>query len=450
MEATVNKNTKDFTYKKAFGFGFNFFNYILNSTFISYLSYFATNSLYMSAASIGMVLLISKIFDGGTDLIAGVIIDKTRTRWGKARPYALFGIFAWICLVLVFCVPDFSDFGKTVYIFIFYNLNTSIFFTLVNVAKTLHLKRAIREEENRIKILTLSGILYSLGTVVLNVVFPIVVAEITGSQSGWIAIASVLAVIGIIGSVLCFFWCPEYEGQEDEQKEVVKKNKEPFTKYIGAVLKNRYIIMYMIIQFVTSLIAALSIGVGTYYFTYIVGDLKIFSIVSAVSIISFPVLPFIPKIVKKIGTRGCLIAGFAMGAGGALLRLIGYTNIPLLCIGNLITSFGLLPTNFVGPEIVIGCMTYSNKTTGTHAEAIFSSFENLALKIAAGIGSGALGLILAYVGFDGKLAVQSAFAISGINFLYNWIPIIFYGALLIMVIIGFDLEKKLKELENAD
>lgn len=123
--------------------------------------------------------------------------------------------------------------------------------------------------------------------------------------------------------------------------------------------------------------------------------------------------------------------------------MIGYDNIPLLCIGNLLNGYGLIPTNFVGPEIVIGRMTYSEKKTKVKGvEAIFSSLENVALKVSAGIGSGALGLILTFIGFDGKLDVQSARAVSGIAFLYNWIPIFCYGALFLRTFFLFDLDKK--------
>ncbi len=232
MDSLNTKVQKKSSIKMAFGFGFNYFNYIVNSMFISYLTYFATNSLYMAAANVGLLLMVSKLFDGFTDVFAGILIDKTK--YGKARPYALFGILAWISLVLVFCVPNFSEIGKTIYIFIFYNLNMSVFFTLVNVARTLHLKRAIHDEQQRIRILTLSGFLYSVGSIVLNIVFPIVVAKISGNQNGWIAMASVLAIIGIVGSTLCFLWCPEIE---DENQEDAVQEKSPFQSLFGNCLK---------------------------------------------------------------------------------------------------------------------------------------------------------------------------------------------------------------------
>ena len=188
-----------FSAKKAAGFGFNYFSSILNMLFISYLTFFATDSLYMSGAVVGMVLLLSKFMDGITDVIAGVLIDRTHSKWGKARPYVLMGILAWIATVLMFCVPNFSELGRAVYIFIFYNLNQSIFYTLSNVAKTVHLKRSIAKEENRIKTLTISGMVYSIGSLVLNIAFPMLVAMIGGRQAGWIAMAAGLAVVSSIG-----------------------------------------------------------------------------------------------------------------------------------------------------------------------------------------------------------------------------------------------------------
>lgn len=432
-----------FSVKKAVGFGFNYFGSILNMLFISYLTFFATDSLYMSGWAVGMVLLLSKFMDGITDVVAGVIIDRTHSKWGKARPYVLMGILAWLATVLMFCVPKFSDLGRAIYIFIFYNLNQSIFYTLSNVAKTVHLKRSIAKEENRIKTLTISGMVYSIGNIVLSVAFPTFVAMINGKQTGWIVMATVLAVIASVGIVLCFCWCPEYQNVEEN---IVKKEETiPLKTALTALSKNKYIFLYALMQFVTSIIANLSINAGTYYFTYIVGDLMMFSLISAVSVVAFPLMPFIPKLVGKIGKRGLLVAGFAMGSIGAVIRLIGYTNIPLLCVGNLITSFGMLPTNFVGPEVVIDCMRYTEKQSGLKLEAIFSSVENVALKLAAGIGSGSLGIILAFVGYDGEASVQTAMATSGINFLFNWIPILLYGALAIITFLFFDVEKKLKE-----
>ncbi len=69
---------------------------------MGYLSIFCTNTLMMSPALVGTLLMASKIFDGVTDLIAGYVIDKTHTKLGKARPYEFCVIGVWLCTWLLF------------------------------------------------------------------------------------------------------------------------------------------------------------------------------------------------------------------------------------------------------------------------------------------------------------------------------------------------------------
>lgn len=73
---------------------------------IGFFSLYCTNTLGLSPALVGSLLMASKIFDGITDLIAGWIVDNTNTRWGKGRPYELCIIGAWICMWALFTVPE--------------------------------------------------------------------------------------------------------------------------------------------------------------------------------------------------------------------------------------------------------------------------------------------------------------------------------------------------------
>lgn len=105
------------------GFGFNIW-YIVGATF---LTYFYTNVLGISIAAIGTIMLISRIFDGGTDVIMGVIINKTNTKWGKARPWILWTSIPFaLSLLLMFTVPNSTDKIKLIYIFVTYNFSNAI------------------------------------------------------------------------------------------------------------------------------------------------------------------------------------------------------------------------------------------------------------------------------------------------------------------------------------
>ena len=75
----------------------------------------------------------SKIFDGFTDLIAGYIIEKTNSKWGKGRPYSLFASVAWVFIILIFAVPSFfSTTAKLTYVFVCYTLINSVALTFFN------------------------------------------------------------------------------------------------------------------------------------------------------------------------------------------------------------------------------------------------------------------------------------------------------------------------------
>ena len=102
---------------------------------MSYVSYFATNCLGISAGVIGALLLASKLFDGLTDLIAGYFVEKTNTKLGKGRPYDLCIIGVWICTVLMFAVPDIGYIGKCIWLFLTYTLTNSVFFTLLSASE---------------------------------------------------------------------------------------------------------------------------------------------------------------------------------------------------------------------------------------------------------------------------------------------------------------------------
>lgn len=134
------------------------------------LSFALTESFSVSAVYVGTVFLVSRIFDGITDFIAGNIIDRTNTRWGKARIYDLFMIVAWVFVILCFSVPEkLSETGKIVFVFVMYNMYTSVFATFAGCAETVRLKRSL-DGDARIHAVSFSGVVVSLISAVVSIV----------------------------------------------------------------------------------------------------------------------------------------------------------------------------------------------------------------------------------------------------------------------------------------
>ena len=108
---------------------------IIYSAMSAFLLFYYTDYVHISAGIVGTIMLVSRIFDGVTDLIMGVIVDRTKSKMGKCRPWILrMAIPFAIAGILLFSVPaGLGQTAKIAYIFITYNLVSSVIYTAINV-----------------------------------------------------------------------------------------------------------------------------------------------------------------------------------------------------------------------------------------------------------------------------------------------------------------------------
>ena len=101
------------------------------------LTLFYTDYVGISPVTIGIVMLVSRVFDGSSDLIMGFLVDRTRSKWGKSRPWILWMTIPYaIAAILMFTVPHTTDFLKGIYIFVTYNLTTTvIYLSLIHISE---------------------------------------------------------------------------------------------------------------------------------------------------------------------------------------------------------------------------------------------------------------------------------------------------------------------------
>lgn len=428
-EATVNKQEK-FSLKKAIGYSSYQSSSIANSLLISYLTYYATDSLLLSAASIGMVMAFSRVFDGVTDIIAGALIDRTNTKIGRARPYLFCGIAAYIAMIAMFSTPDLPDTGKLVWIFITYNLNSSIFATFYGICGPTLMKRTIVDSNNRVKTLGISGIFTNIASTVVNVVLPIIVAMADGDAKYWTYLAVGMGAVGVLLILLAFFFCKEYTEEEMIAYGVLKQEDAENKKKIGikemalSIVKNEYFLIYLFIYLLNSFYLGISYAVQVYYYSANLGNIGLMSSVSMLLIITWPLNLVYPKIVSKIGSAGFAQMFLILGAVGSLARIFVGGNVILLAITGFMSSMVTGGISFIGAELTIQCMEYSYLKNGIQAESIYNSFLNFAMKVGMGIGAAILGIVLTRFGYDGALTVQPDSALSAINFMFNIFPAI--------------------------
>lgn len=156
---------------------------ILNVLLVSYVVYFSTDMLGLNPAVVGAIILGTKIFDAITDIMFGYILDKTRTKLGKARPYELFLLAEWALTVMIFAIPNLSRTGQYIWIGVLYTLVNAVCCTALGGADSVYMSRAFPLEKNRVTALSVNGVCVYVVSIVFSMMFPMFLAN-AGTECG--------------------------------------------------------------------------------------------------------------------------------------------------------------------------------------------------------------------------------------------------------------------------
>ncbi len=394
---------------------------------ISYLTYYCTNILAMPATLVGTILLISRLFDGVTDLVAGYIVDNTSTRFGKARPYEVCIIFVWLATILMFSCPDLGMVGKVIWIFTTYNLANSVFATMLNASDGVYLARATKNDAQRNVLASVNGIVIMFGTIIVTTLFPILMGTIGLEPGGWTKLAMIFALpLGAIGIGRFIFV------KEREDVVVNQNQRVPVKTLVKSLKGNPYIFILaasvLFFNWVNS-----QATVGTYYFQYIVGDVTKASVIGMLSLLTPVALIFMPMLLKKMSFSKVVILGSILGVVGNVIKGLAGANMTMIVVGSFLCVFAALPLNFYATVMAISCMDYSEWKTGERVEGAFSAMNGFASKVGAGLSSVVIGFAMGAAGFDGAAATQSASAINSIVILFSWLPAVLFVIIIILM-----------------
>lgn len=412
-----------------------------------YLTYYLTQSVLLSSAAVGMILMASKVFDGFTDLIAGYIIEKTETRWGKGRPYSLFASVAWIFIILIFSVPSFfSTTGKLVYVFVCYTLINSVALTFFNCSDQVYMLRAMPEEKDKSSTLAIGGAIVTYGATILSIAMPILITTLCATKQGWTVLALAIGIPSMILATVKFFVVKEvvnYNAASTEGGD----GKMSIGKMVSHIVHNKYSWICLGLVFFYYLNTNMMTTVQSYYFTYNIGDLTMLSYIGATAIITPIVLLFIPKMLGKWGKTKVLKMGLICNLVACIIRAFAPGNLILYAITAVISSFGTLPLVFFIGLLFMDCMDYGEWKMGYRVESAYSAVTSAGQKISAGVASGLTGVFMAASGFISGAEVQSESAMKGILQLTIYGPIVI-GILLVAFIYMYNLDDKIEKIQS--
>lgn len=199
----------------------------------SFVMIFLTDTVGLNAGIIGTLMMFSKLFDGVTDIFFGSMIDKTKSKLGKARPWMLYGyIGCAVMLIAIFAVPtSWGDISKYIYFFITYTLLNAVFFTANNIAYGALTALVTKNGSERVQLGSFRFV-FSFGTSLLIQMITIgAVNGLGGDASAWRTIAIIYAIIGLISNTLSVFSVKELP------EDVLKDNNTTVKKEENTLLK---------------------------------------------------------------------------------------------------------------------------------------------------------------------------------------------------------------------
>ena len=270
----------------------------------SFVMIYLTDTIGLNSGIVGTLIAMSKLFDGVTDIFFGSMIDKTKSKMGKARPWMFYGFFGCaLTLFGVFAIP--TNIGQTAqyaWFFIAYTLLNAVFYTANNNAYAALTSLETKNSKERVEMGSFRFMI-SFGTnlAIQSITFGAVEA-LGGGAAGWRAIAIIYCIIGIITNTLSAFSVKELSEEElkEDASEEADDNKLTFVQTFKLRVSNKYFIMICAIYILQQLRAAM-LSVGTYFMTYVLLNQKMFGVFSwAINIPLIIALAITPTLVAKM------------------------------------------------------------------------------------------------------------------------------------------------------
>ena len=428
--------------KVKFGWSMSAFSMSFSYCLVAYLSLYATDVMGLSISAVGVALMLSKIFDGFTDIVAGVVIDKTNTRFGKARPYTLAIIPYWISIALLFSAPKLGEIGGIIYLFVMYTLANSIFLTMYNCAEAPLMANALKDSSKNLNLIAFSSVIATIGGLAGGILVPQVAASAGTDGSAWSMMSWVMAIPLALVGTFRFLLVKEIRtasATNTVQEKITVKGM------ISALVQNKYIFLVAILVFISYFATGLTGAVSTYYNKYIIGD------VGAGSLLSLGLLPvvvlmiIVPVLAQKFTLKKTINALMIIGIIGCMIRYLAPTNIAVVFVSTCLYSVSFQVYYGFFNSQVIECMDYGEWKNGTRVEGVLASATSVMTKVGNGIGTAIAGVLMAVAGYNGSLSVQPESATTMIMSLSCIVPALF--AVIFMVVFKFyDLEKQMPKI----
>ena len=411
---------------------------------VSAVLYFYTEKVGVAAATAANVLLAAKIVDAFTDLIMGKIMDNGKSPKGKCRPWFLrMAIPAFVAIVALFTVPaGLTGFAQVAYLFLSNVFLTAIVSTAIMIPYSAILVMRTKSLEERNKM----GIFRAAAGYVIGMVIAIALVPLTNAlgpngvadQAAYIKFAVAIGALSMIFLLILYKTSKETAAQEEKPDDGLA-----FGDAINKLFHNKYWVIVLLFNLITSVSTAIASASGAYYCKWIFGNDNLVAIAGSVGLLS-TILGFAlsSPIIKKLGIKGTINLGLLGYAATYVVRCVLPTNLVAYIGSGLVGSFLQIPLMCLYGVLLAMAVDYNEYKYDKKLVAVSSGAIGFGSKVGNGLGALILAGFLVLGSYDATLTEATGSMRTAIYAFSNYLPIVLNVGMF-LIFRGFDLEEKL-------
>lgn len=400
----------------------------------TYLTLFYTDYIGIPAATIGLVMLISRIFDGVSDVVMGYLVSHTKSKYGQSRPWILWTAIPYtISIILLFMVPQTSPTLQFIYIFVTYNFSTTIMYTAVNLPYGSLSAMLTRDQSERDMVSVFRMAMSPFGRIAIAMFTMPVVKFLGNDQRAWVISISIWAFVGLLLLLFCFAKCEEKVFIERKTPE--KKEKGNAKATLKALFANQYFWAVGILWMLQNATVGITGMILPYYCKYIFqNETWMYSVLYFSEFITVIVgVMLCPILIKRIGKRNTVLIGAFIALAAQCIFIINPYSFELTLGISILRGLGAAPLNACVFGMLNDVVEFGHWKSGLRQEAYIFSAGSVGSKIGPGITTAIVTGIMTmsgYISSTSGVAIQPQSALDAIVNLYA------YGPLLVWIIVA--------------
>ena len=400
----------------------------------SYVLYYYQDVLGLSAAFVGLILMIARIFDAANDPFMGIVVAKTNTRFGRFRPWIITGtVLNALVLYFLFAAPDITGAPLMVWFSAMYIL-WGVTYTMMDIPYWSMIPAVTSDPKERENLSVVGRSCASVGNALVAVFTLMAVSALGGGseRTGFARLALIIAVLFVIAEMILFMTIKEKRSETETKTGTVRE-------MIQALARNDQAMVTVITIILVNSAMYITMNLIIYFFKYDfggadwIGSYTTFNMVGGLGQILGMTLVY-PLMHRKMPNQTVFRTALALSIAGYLIIMVmcltglGHSLVAICIPGMLVFCMSgilvVLTTVFLS-----GTVDYGEIRTGRREESVIFSMQTFVGKAASGLSVFMAGLGISLIGLKGNAdqtavvaEVQSASAIAGLRFLMTLLP----------------------------